>query len=89
MLNEVDVLLARIIERIKNAPIKRGKMFVAVDEHAYALLQMLKDWHMIDFTFHGTEGTLKGKMYIVSIPFRTENGLIYIKTKDNEIVYRR
>jgi len=89
MLDEARILLSQIVREIKKAPMEKGKMFIAVDEYNYALLQVLKMRNMIDFTYHGTEDTLKGKMYIASIPFRIENGLIYIKTKDNEIVYRR
>ena len=100
MLREIDYLRIRIKDEIKRAPIKKGKMYIAVDEHTYALLQMMEEWDMIEFTFHETVPhepipfennslRFRDKLYILSIAYEIENGFIHIKRKNgNDIVWR-
>jgi len=100
MMDEIDAMLARVINAIKNAPVKRGKMYIAVDERAYALLQFLEEWDMIEFTFHDTvphepvplESNslwMKSKLYILSIDYTVSNGFIFIKKQNGDYIVWR
>jgi len=98
MIEEIDYLLERIKDEIKNAPVKRGKMYIAVDEHAYALLQMMEEWDMIEFTFHETvphepiesnARWMKSKLYILSIAYEISDRLIYIKKQNGDYIVWR